>query len=109
MSTPAALDPLSLFRLHGRVAVVTGASSGLGDRFARVLHVRGIILPGSRNKVSHLRRCTFREAGGRPLRSTNKLRRILYFRGIVVSVAGALTDPDYATLSSHVFCIATLR
>jgi NAD(P)-dependent dehydrogenase (short-subunit alcohol dehydrogenase family) len=30
-------SPESLFRLDGRVALVTGASSGLGDRFARVL------------------------------------------------------------------------
>ncbi|CAN5406449.1 glucose 1-dehydrogenase [soil metagenome] len=36
-----ALDPLSTFRLDGRVAVVTGASSGLGARFARVLHSVG--------------------------------------------------------------------
>ena len=35
------LDPLALFRLDGRVAIVTGASSGLGDRFARVLHAVG--------------------------------------------------------------------
>jgi hypothetical protein len=35
------LDLSSLFRLDGRVAVVTGASSGLGDRFARVLHAAG--------------------------------------------------------------------
>ena len=35
---PTDLDPLPLFRLDGRVAIVTGASSGLGDRFARVLH-----------------------------------------------------------------------
>jgi NAD(P)-dependent dehydrogenase (short-subunit alcohol dehydrogenase family) len=34
-------DVLSPFRLDGRVAVVTGASSGLGDRFARVLHAAG--------------------------------------------------------------------
>jgi NAD(P)-dependent dehydrogenase (short-subunit alcohol dehydrogenase family) len=38
---PAAPDPLSLFRLDGRIAVVTGASSGLGERFARVLHAAG--------------------------------------------------------------------
>lgn len=37
----APLDPLALFRLDGRVAIVTGASSGLGDRFARVLHAVG--------------------------------------------------------------------
>jgi NAD(P)-dependent dehydrogenase (short-subunit alcohol dehydrogenase family) len=30
-----------LFRLDDRVAIVTGASSGLGDRFARVLHAAG--------------------------------------------------------------------
>ena len=35
------LDPLSLFRLDGRVAIVTGASSGLGVRFARVLAAAG--------------------------------------------------------------------
>lgn len=34
-------DPLDMFRLDGRTAVVTGASSGLGDRFARVLHAVG--------------------------------------------------------------------
>lgn len=34
-------NPLDLFRLDGRTAVVTGASSGLGDRFARVLHAVG--------------------------------------------------------------------
>ena len=34
-------DPLSRFRLDGQVAIVTGASSGLGERFARVLHAAG--------------------------------------------------------------------
>lgn len=34
-------DPLELFRLDGQVAVVSGASSGLGARFARVLHAAG--------------------------------------------------------------------
>jgi len=36
-----AFDPLAAFRLDGRVALVTGASSGLGDRFARVLRAAG--------------------------------------------------------------------
>jgi NAD(P)-dependent dehydrogenase (short-subunit alcohol dehydrogenase family) len=36
------IPPLNdLFRLDGRVALVTGASSGLGDRFARVLAAAG--------------------------------------------------------------------
>jgi NAD(P)-dependent dehydrogenase (short-subunit alcohol dehydrogenase family) len=36
-----ALDPLADFRLDGRVVIVTGASSGLGARFARVLDAAG--------------------------------------------------------------------
>ncbi len=40
-TTETVLDPLALFRLDGVTAVVTGASSGLGDRFARVLHAVG--------------------------------------------------------------------
>lgn len=35
------LDPLAPFRLDGKVAVITGASSGLGGRFARVLAAAG--------------------------------------------------------------------
>jgi NAD(P)-dependent dehydrogenase (short-subunit alcohol dehydrogenase family) len=35
------IDPVQSFRLDGRVALVTGASSGLGDRFARVLAAAG--------------------------------------------------------------------
>lgn len=35
------LDPLAAFRLDGKVAVVTGASAGLGARFARVLDGAG--------------------------------------------------------------------
>ena len=37
----SAFDPLDLFRLDGRVALVTGASAGLGARFARVLSAVG--------------------------------------------------------------------
>ena len=36
-----ALDPLRAFRLDDKVAIVTGASSGLGARFARVLDGAG--------------------------------------------------------------------
>jgi len=34
-------DPFSVFGVEGRVAIVTGASSGLGAHFARVLHAAG--------------------------------------------------------------------
>ena len=35
------LDPFARFRLDGKVAIVTGASGGLGARFARVLDAAG--------------------------------------------------------------------
>jgi NAD(P)-dependent dehydrogenase (short-subunit alcohol dehydrogenase family) len=37
----AGLDPLARFRLDGRVALVPGASSGIGERLARVLDAAG--------------------------------------------------------------------
>ncbi len=46
------LDPLASFRLDGKVAVVTGASSGLGGRFARVLDAVGarVVLTARRHE-----------------------------------------------------------
>ncbi|MFM7756827.1 MAG: SDR family NAD(P)-dependent oxidoreductase [Actinomycetota bacterium] len=35
------MGPLAAFRLDGRVAIVTGASSGIGVHFARTLHAAG--------------------------------------------------------------------
>lgn len=41
MSGTTVRDPRATFDVAGRVAIVTGASSGLGDHFARVLHAAG--------------------------------------------------------------------
>ncbi len=49
------LDPLAAFRLDGRTAVVTGASSGLGTRFARVLHGAGANVVVAARRADRLR------------------------------------------------------
>jgi len=48
------VDPLSTFRLDGRVAIVTGASSGLGARFARVLDAAGARVVLAARRVERL-------------------------------------------------------
>jgi len=50
------LDPLSSFRLDGRVAIVTGASSGLGARFARVLDGAGARVVLAARRLDRLER-----------------------------------------------------
>jgi NAD(P)-dependent dehydrogenase (short-subunit alcohol dehydrogenase family) len=59
MSSPAAQEvtsPAELFGLEGRVAIVTGASSGLGERFARVLAAAGARVVGAARRAERLER-----------------------------------------------------
>jgi NAD(P)-dependent dehydrogenase (short-subunit alcohol dehydrogenase family) len=49
-----AIDVTSPFRLDGRVAIVTGASSGLGDRFARVLAAAGASVVAAARRTDRL-------------------------------------------------------
>jgi NAD(P)-dependent dehydrogenase (short-subunit alcohol dehydrogenase family) len=50
----AAIDVSSPFRLDGKVAVVTGASSGLGNRFAKVLHAAGATVVAAARRSDRL-------------------------------------------------------
>ena len=49
----SALDE-AMFRIDGKVAVVTGASSGLGERFARVLTAAGACVVLAARRVERL-------------------------------------------------------
>lgn len=54
MDDPLASDVLAPFRLDGRLAVVTGASSGLGERFARVLAAAGATVVAAARRLDRL-------------------------------------------------------
>lgn len=45
---------MDLFRLDGRTAIVTGASSGLGERFTRVLHAAGATVVAAARRLDRL-------------------------------------------------------
>jgi NAD(P)-dependent dehydrogenase (short-subunit alcohol dehydrogenase family) len=61
------LDPLAAFRLDGRVAIVTGASSGLGARFARVLDGAGARVVLAARRLERLETLAGELAGALPV------------------------------------------
>src|SRR6478672_5485391 len=60
------MNPDTLFDVRGRVALVTGASSGLGEHFAHMLAARGARVIASARRVDRLERLVaeIRGAGG---------------------------------------------
>ena len=66
-----------LWRLDGRVALVTGASAGLGARFARVLHDAGAHVIATARRADRLEELA-RHGGSR-----------------IQTIAGDIADPDH--------------
>jgi hypothetical protein len=58
--------PAEMFDLDGRVAIVTGASSGLGNRFARVLAAAGAHVVGAARRADRLERLSSEVEGLEP-------------------------------------------
>jgi NAD(P)-dependent dehydrogenase (short-subunit alcohol dehydrogenase family) len=54
MTVPTAFNPLAPYDLTGRTAIITGASSGLGSRFAAVLHGLGATVVVSARRKDRL-------------------------------------------------------
>lgn len=54
VETSDAVDPLGPFSLTGKVAIVTGASSGIGARFARVLDALGAAVAVSARRTDRI-------------------------------------------------------
>lgn len=65
-------DPLQQFRLDGRVAVVTGASSGMGVVFAETLASAGarVVLAARREELLNAVAEGIRKRGGEALSQT---------------------------------------
>ena len=54
MTDSSSFDPVAQFRVDGKIAIVTGASSGLGARFARVLHAAGATVVVTARRLDRL-------------------------------------------------------
>jgi NAD(P)-dependent dehydrogenase (short-subunit alcohol dehydrogenase family) len=72
-----AVEQMDMWRLDGRVALVTGASAGLGGRCARVLHGAGAYVVATARRVELLEELAS-ECGGR-----------------IETMAGDITDPEH--------------
>lgn len=61
------LDPFAPFRLTDQVVILTGASSGLGERFAKVLHAAGATVVMAARRIDRLEALAAELPGAEPV------------------------------------------
>ena len=66
-NSSTSFDPTSQFRVDGKIAIVTGASSGLGARFARVLHAAGATVVLTARRLDRLETLSAELPGSLPV------------------------------------------
>jgi NAD(P)-dependent dehydrogenase (short-subunit alcohol dehydrogenase family) len=113
VTATASIDPLAPFRLDGKVAIVTGASSGIGSRFARVLDALGATVVVSARRTDRIEAlassmergdaiaCDVGEDGASAALVASTVERhqrldVVVANAGITNVTPALRDPDFA-------------
>jgi len=84
MTTPNLVERLPSFRLDGRLAVITGASQGLGRQFAEAFALAGarLLLASRQEDLLHEVQQSIADAGGRADVCTTDVRDIAQIKGL---------------------------
>ena len=103
MAGPAPLDPLAQFRLDGKAAIVTGASSGLGARFARVLHAAGAQVAVTARRLDRLEALAAELPGSFPVQcdvaDENQREAMVRAAANDIATSGSGASPPILSLS----------
>ncbi len=89
VNPPRDLAPAELFSLEGKTAIITGASSGLGERFARTVHRAGASVIIAARRAERLESLT-RDLGERATAVTCDVADEENCRALIDAAAGSV-------------------